>query len=79
MKSKKNRFSKGFWITINLNAQLIALIGEKEKKYHLSSISNTLSKTNGKIITVQDYSGALCSCLLAIDYLDDDESIDSKY
>lgn len=61
----------------SLNAQLIFIIGEKEeKKYHLSSISNTLSKTNGKIITVQrPTSGALCSCLLAIDYLDDEEDL----
>tara|TARA_Y100000589_G_C27184205_1_gene642030 strand:+ start:2469 stop:3185 length:717 start_codon:yes stop_codon:yes gene_type:complete len=61
----------------SLDAQLIFIIGDKEeKKYHLSSISNTLSKTNGNIITVQrPTSGALCTCLLAIDYLDDDEEL----
>ena len=61
----------------SLEAQLIFVIGEnEEKKYHLSSISNTLSKTKGQIITVRrPTAGALCTCLLAIDYLDDNEQL----
>ncbi len=61
----------------SLEAQLIFVIGEnEEKKYHLSSISNTLSKTKGQIITVRrPTAGALCTCLLAIDYLDDNEEL----
>ena len=61
----------------SLGAKFIFIIGEKEeKKYHLSSISNTISKTSGEIITVKrPTSGALCTCLLAIDYLNDDEEL----
>ena len=61
----------------SLNAKFIFIIGEKEEaKYHLSSISNTLADTNGEIISVkQRTSGALCSCLLAIDHLDDNEEL----
>ena len=61
----------------SLGAQFIFIIGEKEeKKYHLSSISTILSKTIGEIITVsKPTSGALCTCLLAIDFLDDEEEL----